>query len=155
MMDRGASQHIDTMVESLLARATSGQQCRVVDALLASVTHIHSVLKEMRPKPDEWRSVIDFLTDVGHSSNVRRQEWVLLSDVIGASTLVEEMNSVRPDGATPNTLPGPFYRADVPEMENGSKSHGRCRAVGRWTNPQMPSVRPLCSRHGSKAAAPS
>jgi hydroxyquinol 1,2-dioxygenase len=66
------------------------------------------------------RAVIEFLTDVGHSADTRRQEWVLLADVIGVSTLVEDMHVCRPQGATPNTLAGPFYRADVPEVANGA-----------------------------------
>lgn len=41
---------------------------------------------------------------------------MLLADVIGVSTHVEDLNAARPDGATPNTLPGPFYRQDVPEV---------------------------------------
>ena len=50
----------------------------------------------------------------------RRQEWVLFSDLVGASALVEEINSRRPAGATPNTIRGPFFRTDTPERALGS-----------------------------------
>src|SRR5690606_1902600 len=61
-----------------------------------------------------------FLTEVGHASDDRRQEWVLLSDLLGATALVEEVNAHRPKQATPGTLRGPFFRADVPARALGS-----------------------------------
>ncbi|MDH4441040.1 MAG: dioxygenase [Rhizobium sp.] len=88
--------------------------------LSAVVCHMHDLIKEFRPSQDQWRKVIDFLTDVGHASDERRQEWVLLSDLTGASALVEEINSRRPKGATPNTIRGPFFRTDAPERKRDS-----------------------------------
>jgi protocatechuate 3,4-dioxygenase beta subunit len=88
--------------------------------LAAAVTHLHAVIRELRPSQADWRKVIEFLTDVGHASDERRQEWVLLSDLLGASALVEEINSRRPKTATPNTVRGPFFRADVPHLALGS-----------------------------------
>jgi hydroxyquinol 1,2-dioxygenase len=89
--------------------------------LISSVVcHLHDLIKEFRPTQDQWRMVIDFLTEVGHAADERRQEWVLLSDLTGASALVEEINSRRPAGATPNTIRGPFFRADAPERQTGS-----------------------------------
>ncbi len=108
------------VTESLACRMTADRDSRVVCALLAAVGQVHALVADLRPTTEEWRRVIDFVTEVGHSSDARRQEWVLLADVIGASTLVEDINTQRPEGATPNTLAGPFYRADVPDMENGT-----------------------------------
>jgi hydroxyquinol 1,2-dioxygenase len=108
------------VTESLACRMTADRDSRVVRALLAAVGRVHALVTDLRPTTEEWRSVIDFLTEVGQSSDARRQEWVLLADVVGASTLVEDINTQRPEGATPNTLAGPFYRADVPDMENGT-----------------------------------
>jgi protocatechuate 3,4-dioxygenase beta subunit len=88
--------------------------------LAAVVSHVHELIKEFRPSQDQWRKVIEFLTDVGHASDERRQEWVLLSDLIGASALVEDINTRRPKGATPNTIRGPFFRADTPERRSGA-----------------------------------
>ena len=88
--------------------------------LAAVVTHLHDIIKDLRPTPADWRKVIEFVTEVGHASDERRQEWVLLSDLLGASALVEEINSQRPKGATPNTVRGPFFRMDVPELPLGS-----------------------------------
>jgi len=88
--------------------------------IVAAVAHVHDLIKQFRPTQNEWRKVIAFLTEVGHASDERRQEWVLLSDLIGASALVEEINSRRPKGATPNTIRGPFFRNDAPERSIGS-----------------------------------
>jgi hydroxyquinol 1,2-dioxygenase len=88
--------------------------------LAAVVSHLHAIIRELRPTQADWRKVVEFLTDVGHASDERRQEWVLLSDLLGASALVEEINSRRPKTATPNTVRGPFFRADVPQLSSGS-----------------------------------
>jgi protocatechuate 3,4-dioxygenase beta subunit len=88
--------------------------------LLAAVQHLHALIKEFRPTPEQWKSVIAFLTEVGHACDERRQEWVLLSDLLGASALVDDINTRRPKGATPNTVRGPFYRADAPHYGNGA-----------------------------------
>ena len=88
--------------------------------LSAVVCHVHELIKEFRPTQEQWRKVLDFLTEVGHASDERRQEWVLFSDLVGASALVEEINSRRTSGATPNTIRGPFFRTDTPERALGS-----------------------------------
>jgi protocatechuate 3,4-dioxygenase beta subunit len=88
--------------------------------LTAAVRHLHALIKEFRPTPEQWKSVIAFLTEVGHACDERRQEWVLLSDLLGASALVDDINARRPKGATPNTVRGPFYRADAPHYGDGA-----------------------------------
>ena len=95
----------------------SGQLPRFIAAL---VRHLHELVKETRPNPTEWRQAIAFLTEVGHASDDKRQEWILLSDLLGVSALVEEINSRRPTGATPNTIRGPFYREDAPRYPLGA-----------------------------------
>lgn len=107
-------------LHDLARRLIATGEGRLVSGLLAAVQHVHALVAETRPSADEMRAVIDFLTEVGHSADARRQEWVLLADVLGVSTLVEDMNAQRPPGATPNTVAGPFYRADVPETANGA-----------------------------------
>jgi hydroxyquinol 1,2-dioxygenase len=97
--------------------AKSGD-ARLPAAFLSIVTGVHDLVAQLKPTGEELRALIDFLTDIGHSADARRQEWVLLADVIGVSTHVEDLNTARPDAATPNTLPGPFYRQDVPEVSH-------------------------------------
>ncbi len=93
---------------------------RLSYAVATVTSHLHAIIHELNPSAEEFRAVLSFLTEVGHHSDDRRQEWVLLADVLGASTLVEDLNTPRPQGATPNTVAGPFYRADVPATSNGA-----------------------------------
>ncbi len=109
-----------TSSQAFAERFSAGGESRLSELLVAAVTHVHELIKQFRPTQDEWRKLIALLTEVGHASDERRQEWVLLSDLIGASALVEEINSRRPRGATPNTIRGPFFRADAPEHRSGS-----------------------------------
>jgi hydroxyquinol 1,2-dioxygenase len=102
------SRRLDTMGRSRLAVAAQ-----------AAVHGLHALITELRPTSEEFRQAIDFLTEVGHYADARRQEWVLLADVLGMSSLIEDQNSPRPAGATPNTVAGPFYRSDAPEMPLG------------------------------------
>ncbi len=115
-----ADNALPDVLSDLTRRLAQAGDARLPEAFLAIVTRIHGLIGDLRPSPDELRAVIDFLTDVGHSADERRQEWVLLADVIGVSTRVEELNSLRPEGATPNTLAGPFYREDVPDVAQGA-----------------------------------
>lgn len=101
-------------------RLAGGAQQPLPQILAAAVQHLHTLIRDFRPTPEDWKRVIAFLTEVGHASDERRQEWVLLSDLIGASALVEEINSRRPRGATPNTVRGPFYRPDAPHYPLGA-----------------------------------
>lgn len=107
-------------LEDLAARLAAAEPGRLADGLLAISGDLHRLVQRLRPSADEFRAVIDFLTEVGHSANARRQEWVLLADVLGVSTLVENLNTPRPEGMTPNTVSGPFYRPDAPEVANGA-----------------------------------
>lgn len=96
---------------------TSDERLALVLSKVAE--HLHAIVRETRPSLNDWRAAIEFLTEVGHLCDDRRQEWVLVSDLLGMSTLVDALNSDRPGKATPNTMRGPFYRPDVPLMHHG------------------------------------
>jgi protocatechuate 3,4-dioxygenase beta subunit len=117
-----AAQHIifdEATSAEAFANRFGDQDDATARLMSAVVCHVHELIKEFRPTQEQWRKVLDFLTEVGHASDERRQEWVLFSDLVGASALVEEINSRRPPGATPNTIRGPFFRADTPERSLG------------------------------------
>ncbi|MFN0115080.1 MAG: dioxygenase [Paracoccaceae bacterium] len=104
-----------------LARRLSGaRDPQLVGAILASVRHLHALVREVRPDSEGLRRALEFLTEVGQASDARRQEWVLLADVLGISTLVEDLAHEGTPGATPQTVAGPFYRADVPDTPDGA-----------------------------------
>lgn len=105
----------------LVAQRLSKAKAGPLPRLLATVVdHLHQVVRETRPTAADWRHAIAFLTEIGHASDDKRQEWVLLSDLLGVTALVEDINSRRPNGATPNTGRGPFYRADAPKLPLGA-----------------------------------
>ena len=104
-------------VAERIARAGSG---RLATSMIAIVEHIHRIILELRPTRAEWREAIAYLTAIGDATTDNRQEWVLLADLIGATALVEDVNSRRPNGATPNAPRGPFYRSDAPRLANGA-----------------------------------
>jgi protocatechuate 3,4-dioxygenase beta subunit len=93
---------------------------RLENAVRLIVDHALQLIATLRPTADELDALVQFLTDVGYATDARRQEWVLLADVFGLSNSV-----IHPDGcdggpATPSTLPGPFYRADAPQLPLGA-----------------------------------
>lgn len=115
-IDRGDETASGAVAERI-ARAGSG---RLATSMIAVVEHIHRIILELRPTRAEWREAIGYLTAIGDATTDNRQEWVLLADLIGATALVEAINSRRPEGATPNAPRGPFYRPDAPHLANGA-----------------------------------
>ena len=90
-------------------------------AIAQSLTrHLHAFIKEVEPSHEEWLAGIRFLTETGHMSSEWRQEFILLSDVLGVSMLVDAINSRRPSGATENTILGPFYVKNPPTLPDGA-----------------------------------
>jgi len=93
---------------------------RLREVMAIVVEHLHAAIKEARITSDEWMKAIRFLTDVGHMCSEWRQEFILLSDVLGVSMLVDALNHRRPQGSTENTVLGPFYRENPPKLPNGA-----------------------------------
>jgi len=83
------------------------------------VRHVHGFLRETRLTEQEWRQGIDFLTAAGHITDERRQEFVLLSDVLGVSMQTIAINNAAYADATEATVLGPFFVVGAPEIEQG------------------------------------
>lgn len=84
------------------------------------VTHLHDFARETRLTTDEWMSAIQFLTATGQKCSSTRQEFILLSDTLGLSMLVDAMNHPKPPGATEGTVLGPFHTDDAIVYEEGA-----------------------------------
>jgi len=84
------------------------------------VKHLHAFVKETKPTMEEWMYGIKFLTKTGHLSTDWRQEFILLSDTLGISMLVETLNNHKQSGETESTVLGPFHVSDAPNYDNGS-----------------------------------
>ncbi|WP_455824763.1 intradiol ring-cleavage dioxygenase [Pseudomonas graminis] len=106
--------------EIVNARITDAASPRLRDVMSVLTRHLHAAVKEIEPTHEEWFTAIEFLTKTGHICTDWRQEYILLSDVLGVTMLVDAINHRRPSGATPNTILGPFYVADAPRYENGA-----------------------------------
>jgi hydroxyquinol 1,2-dioxygenase len=83
------------------------------------VRHLHAFVKDVELTEEEWFKAIDFLTRTGHITDDKRQEFVLLSDVLGVSMQVIEINNKKPAGATASTVFGPFFVEGSPHFSNG------------------------------------
>jgi catechol 1,2-dioxygenase len=92
---------------------------RMREVMTVLVNHLHAAIVEAAITEDEWMQGIRFLTEVGHTCTDWRQEFILLSDVLGVSMLVDAVTHDRTEGATENTVLGPFYVENVPRYENG------------------------------------
>lgn len=88
--------------------------------LMESITrHLHAFLSEVRLTEAEWQQAIAFLTEVGHMTDSQRQEFILLSDVLGASMQTISMNNQAYANATEATVLGPFFVDGAPEIRRG------------------------------------
>jgi hydroxyquinol 1,2-dioxygenase len=122
--------------EALLAKVLAsfdGTPDARLRLLLSSATrHLHAFLREVRLTEEEWKAGIDFLTATGHITDDRRQEFVLLSDVFGASMQTIVMNNEAYAEATEATVFGPFYHEDSPLIENGGDMSGGAKGQACW-----------------------
>lgn len=94
---------------------------RLRQIMEAVVNHLHALVKEVQLTPEEWETAIGFLTRTGQLCSDRRQEFILLSDTLGVSMLVDAINHRRPGKATENTVFGPFHVAGAPALPMGSR----------------------------------
>jgi protocatechuate 3,4-dioxygenase beta subunit len=113
---------------------------RLKQVLTSLVHHLHAFVKDVELTEEEWGFAIDFLTRTGHMSNDVRQEFILLSDVLGVSMLVETINHRTGGTSTESTVLGPFHMVKSPKRELGDDIalDGKgtpCLVSGRVTGP--------------------
>ncbi|MGM9488310.1 intradiol ring-cleavage dioxygenase [Ideonella sp. YS5] len=118
----------DTLVQQVVERFGDTPDPRLREILGSLVRHLHGFIRETRLTEQEWIKGIAFLTAVGQKCDDRRQEFILLSDVLGASMQVVAVQSERPTGCTESTVFGPFHVEGAPQVPNGgdvaSGAHG-------------------------------
>ena len=93
---------------------------RLRQVLTSLVHHLHAFVKDVELTEEEWGSAIDFLTRTGHMSDDVRQEFILLSDVLGVSMLVETINHRTGGASTESTVLGPFHMVESPPRQLGA-----------------------------------
>ncbi|AZL57931.1 6-chlorohydroxyquinol-1,2-dioxygenase [Tabrizicola piscis] len=109
-----------TSAAVVTARNAGAQDERLKQVMEVITRKLHEAVKEIEPTEAEWFRAIMFLTDTGHMCNEWRQEFILLSDVLGVSMLVDAINNRKPSGASESTVLGPFHVADAPELPMGA-----------------------------------
>ncbi len=122
-MNRSPGAHLPNgnlpSLDAMQARLAALDSSRLAEGVASLVEHLGSLLVKLRPSPDEFAAIIDFLTVTGHHADARRQEWVLLADALGISGAVHDLAHPRIAGVTPSTPGDPFYRADTPAIALG------------------------------------
>jgi protocatechuate 3,4-dioxygenase beta subunit len=107
-------------IEVVTGRNINAADPRLQQVMEVITRKLHEAVREIEPTQDEWFKAIMFLTDTGHMCNDWRQEFILLSDVLGVSMLVDAINNRKPSGASESTVLGPFHVADAPELPMGA-----------------------------------
>ena len=109
----------NTLTAEVLARLRATPDPRLKQVMRGFVKHLHAFVREVRPTPEEWFRGIQFLTETGKWCDDKRQEYILLSDTIGVSMLVDFINYGDAANATESTVLGPFFVQGAPELPMG------------------------------------
>jgi protocatechuate 3,4-dioxygenase beta subunit len=120
---------MENFTEMVLSRLACEDR-RTNEILTKLIVHLHDFVRDVKPSEAEWFKAIDFLTRTGQTCSKKRQEFILLSDVLGVSVLVDSMNHENEKNVTETTVTGPFHTqartlplgdkiANGPEWERG------------------------------------
>ena len=108
------------LTAAVLARLDGVSDARFRQIMTCLVKHLHAFVRETDLTDAEWFEGIQFLTATGKKCDEKRQEYILLSDTLGVSTLVDAINHGKPTGATDSTVLGPFFVQGAPDMPTGA-----------------------------------
>ncbi|MFJ5642053.1 dioxygenase [Streptomyces sp. NPDC093223] len=111
---------VDAVTDEAVESLRNTDDPRLRELLAALIRHLHAFARETRLTPAEWENAVVFLTETGRTCTDTRQEFILLSDVLGLSTVVETVNGHRAPGATESTVLGPFHLTESPVRELGA-----------------------------------
>ena len=109
----------DNITQAVIARLADTPDPRLKEIMTSLVQHLHAFAREVKLTEGEWMRGIEFLTRVGHITDARRQEFILLSDTLGLSMLTVAMNNDKPAGCTEATVFGPFHVEGAPSFDLG------------------------------------
>lgn len=107
----------DTITQAFLNVCSKETDPRTLEVLTSLVTHLHAFAKDVNLTHDEWRKGLELLMAAGDISSPERNEFVLFSDVLGLSSLVDMLHS--PDNSTPSSVLGPFHVLGAPDLPVG------------------------------------
>ena len=105
---------------AVIDRMKSSRSDRFKQVMASLIEHLHAFARDVQLSEQEWAFAIDFLTKTGQSCTRSRQEFILLSDTLGLSTLVTQMNHPSQGKETEQTVLGPFHRESAPQFPLGA-----------------------------------
>ena len=111
----------DEITAGVLASFDGCQDERLRDIMRSLVSHLHGFVQDVGLTEDEWRVAVTQLTATGRITSETRQEWILWSDTLGVSMLVDAIGHPAPKPATESTVLGPFYVPGSPPREDGAR----------------------------------
>ena len=107
------------LTEDVVGRIAPSADARLREVMELLIRHLHAFVREASLSHEEWRNAIAFLTQTGKMCSENRQEFILLSDILGVSMLVDAVNNSAGTGLTDSTVLGPFYAGRQRELEPG------------------------------------
>ncbi|MDP6516850.1 MAG: dioxygenase [Alphaproteobacteria bacterium] len=111
---------IEPHLADALGRLGEAKDERLRELTAAFTRHMFAFIEEVRPTEQEWLAGIEFLTAVGQECDDKRQEFILLSDMLGVTMLVDYLNHGSAPGVTETSVLGPFHREGAPKLDNGT-----------------------------------
>ena len=108
------------LTAAVIERLAECDDARFKTVMTALIRHLHDFVREVELSEREWLTAIRFLTEVGQACTDKRQEFILLSDTLGVSILVDAINHRTPSGAVESTVLGPWYLEGAPELPLGT-----------------------------------
>jgi hydroxyquinol 1,2-dioxygenase len=118
-----------SITDAVLERVSAAPDPRTRQVSQALIRHLHAFVREIEPTQAEWGAAIGFLTDTGKMCDGARQEFILLSDTLGVSMLVDALNNRSTRGETQSTVLGPFYVQDPQEFPLGANIAGAMKGM--------------------------
>ncbi len=109
----------DDITATVLARFAATPDPRLREVMLGLIKHLHAFVKEVELTETEWFQAIEILTEAGKMCSDKRQEFILFSDTLGVSMVVDLIGHRKPEGATKSTVFGPFHRLGAANLPPG------------------------------------
>jgi hydroxyquinol 1,2-dioxygenase len=122
------------VTDAVVTSFAEAQDERLRDVIQSLVRHLHAFARDVRLTQSDWEAGIRFLTRVGHITDERRQEFILLSDVLGLSMLTVGINAPTTPGATEATVFGPFFVDNAPEVPLGGDIAQGAKGTPCWVS---------------------
>src|SRR3982751_2586873 len=132
----------ETLTAAVIQRFNESKDPRFREIITYAVKHLHAWAREVHLTEEEWFEGIKFLTAVGQKCDEKRQEFILLSDILGLSMMVVALNHKSVPGATEATVLGPFFAHGAKEFDYGGDLREGCTVKGEdvWVSGRVTSL---------------